>query len=342
MKSIATFGEIMLKLSAPGKERFFQSPGFQTTFGGAEANVAASLARYGHDVRYISVIPANPIGEACLAELKRHGVNTEYILRQGMRLGIYFAESGSNQRPSCIVYDRQHSALAEAKPGDINWEQILEGVDWFHTTGITPAISESAAELTYEAVKFAKTKGIIVSLDFNFRAKLWKWGKAAPEVMREIVKYADIGIANEEDCQKSLGVKADVDVRKGRLDLKVYEKLTEDVLTQFPNLTHIAITMRESYSADHNGWSAVLRNKNEFLSGPKYDIRDIVDRVGSGDAFAAALIHGLSVLSEEREALEFAVAASCLKHSIPGDFNLVTEKEVLDLMGGNVSGRVQR
>lgn len=342
MKSIAAFGEIMLKLSAPGKKRFFQSPAFQATFGGAEANVAVSLARYGHDVRYISVVPDNPIGEACVAELKRHGVKTEYILKQGMRLGIYFAESGSDQRPSRIVYDRQNSALSEAKPGHIDWEQILEGVDWFHSSGITPAISESAAELSYEAVKFARTKGIIVSLDLNFRAKLWKWGKAAPEVMREIIKYADIGIANEEDCQKSLGVKADVDVRKGRLDLKAYEKLTEDVLAQFPNLTHIAITMRESYSADHNGWSAVLRNKNEFLTGPKYDIRDIVDRVGSGDAFAAALIHGLSVLSEENEALEFAVAASCLKHSIPGDFNLVTEKEVLDLMRGNVSGRVQR
>lgn len=342
MKIMATFGEIMLRLSPPGRERLFQSPVLSATFGGGEANVAVSLACLGHPVRYISVIPENEIGDAAVSELRKRGVNTDFIVRKGKRLGIYFAEVGANQRPSKVIYDRENSAIAEAKKEDIDWDRTLKGVDWLHTTGITPALSQSAADLTLEALKVARSKGITVSLDFNYRGKLWKYGKSAPEVMREIVKYADIGMANEEDCQKSLGIKADVDVRKGKLDLKVYEKLTLNVLDEFPNLEKIAITMRESYSADHNGWSGVLRNNNEFIAGKEYDIKDIVDRIGGGDAFSSGLIHGFLVFNNDREALEFALAASSLKHSIPGDFNLALEKEVLNLMRGDISGRVQR
>lgn len=342
MKTIAAFGEILLKLSSPGKERLFQSPLLEASFRGGEANVAVSLASFGHEVRYISALPANAIGEAAVAELRRHGVNTDFILRQGKRLGIYFSETGANQRPSQVIYDRDHSAIAEARSGNIDWPSALEGVDWFHVTGITPALSQSAADLTLEAVRFSRSQGITVSLDLNYRAKLWKYGKSAPEVMQEIVKYANIAIANEEDCQKSLGIKAEVDVKSGKLDLKVYEKLSEEVLRSFPNLDRIAITIRESYGADHNGWSAVLRNRSEFLTGMRYDIRQIVDRVGSGDAFAAGLIHGLCTMGGDREALEFAAAASCLKHSIKGDFNLVSEKEVMSLLEGDVSGRIQR
>jgi 2-dehydro-3-deoxygluconokinase len=342
MNNIATFGEIMLRLSPPPYEKFFQSPRLQAIFGGGEANVAVSLSLFGHNVRYISVIPKNEIGEAAVAELRRWGVKTDFIVRQGKRLGIYFAETGANQRASKVLYDRDHSAIADAKRGDIDWNQAFAGVDLFHTSGITPAISQSAADLTLEAVQVAQSKGIKVSIDLNYRGKLWKYGKSAPEVMREIVKYADLGIANEEDCQKSLGIEAGADVKSGKLELGTYERLTVAVMKEFPNLSRIAITLRESISADHNGWTAVLRNRGKFLSGSKYDIKDIVDRIGGGDAFAAGLIHGLSVMSDDRDALEFAIAASCLKHSIPGDFNLVSENDVLTLMKGDQSGRVQR
>ncbi len=342
MKKIATFGEIMLRLSPLGSEKLFQSPLLSARFGGGEANVAVSLAVFGHSVRYISVIPANDIGDAAVRELKKYGVETGFICRQGGRLGLYFAETGANQRPSKVIYDREHSAIAEARPGDIDWAKALDGVDWFHTTGITPAISASAAELTLQAVKVAKDKGIAVSIDFNYRGKLWKYGKTAPEVMREIVRFADVGIGNEEDCQKSLGIKAAVDVGSGRLDRAVYERLTADVLSEFPNLERVAITLRESHSADHNTWSAVLRDRKEFIAGSSYEITDIVDRIGGGDAFAAGLIHGFEIFETAAQALEFAIASSCLKHSIPGDFNLVSEKEALALMKGEKSGRVQR
>jgi 2-dehydro-3-deoxygluconokinase len=342
MKRIATFGEIMLRLSPPGQEKLFQSSSFVTRFGGAEANVAISLALFGHAVRYISVIPRNDIGDAAVAELRRRGVETDFILRQGNRLGIYFAETGANQRPSKVVYDREHSAMAEARTGDIDWDKALNGVDWLHATGITPAVSQSAADLTLEAMKKAKGKGLVVSLDFNYRGKLWKYGKPAPEVVREIVKFADVGIGNEEDCQKSLGFKAEADIEGGRIDVRAYEKLTAKVLEQFPNLSKVAITLRESHSADHNSWSAVLRTPEKFMAGTTYEITDIVDRIGSGDAFAAGLIHGFDLFPDDEQALEFAIASSCLKHSIPGDFNLVTEKEVLGLRQGGKSGRVQR
>lgn len=342
MKRIATFGEIMLRLSPPGNEKLFQSSSFAARFGGGEANVAVSLALFGHQVRYISFIPRNDIGDAAVAELRKRGVEIGYIIRQGKRLGIYFAETGADQRPSKVTYDRDHSAIAEAQKGDIDWDMALSGVEWFHITGITPAISASAADLTIEAVKKAKEKEVVVSIDFNYRGKLWKYGKSAPEVMREIVKFADVGIGNEEDCQRSLGFQAAADIETGKLELSVYEKLTADVLNEFPNLSKVAVTLRESHSADHNSWSAVLRNKQKFIIGSKYEISDIVDRIGSGDAFAAGLIHGFDLFASDEQALEFAIASSCLKHSIPGDFNLVSEKEVLALMHGEKSGRVQR
>ena len=342
MKTIATFGEIMLRLSPPGSEKLFQSPVLSARFGGGEANVAVSLAQFGHPARFISALPANEVGEAAVMELRKFGVDTGSIIRQGQRLGIYFADGGANQRPSKVTYDRGHSSIAEAKPGDIDWDKALDGVSWFHTTGITPAISAPAADLTLEALRKARKKGITVSIDFNYRGKLWKYGKTAPEVMRQLVLLADVGIGNEEDCQKSLGIKSEADVQSGQLSVSVYEKLTADVRSEFPNLKKVAITLRESHSADHNSWSAVLRTETAFLIGPRYEITDIVDRIGGGDSFAAGLIHGLDAFGDDEKALAFAVAASCLKHSYPGDFNLVTEKDVLALVKGEKSGRVER
>ncbi len=337
-----TFGEIMLRLKPPGTERFFQSPLLEATFGGGEANVAVGMARLGLDVSYVTAIPANPVGDACISELKKHGVDTSSIIRQGVRLGVYFMEPGANQRPSVVVYDRSHSSISEARVGDFDWDAIFADAGWLHISGITPAISSSAAELSLEAVKKAKEHGVTVSCDLNFRSKLWKYGKSAPEVMGEMVKNVDIAVGNEEDCQKSLGIKADVDVTSGKLDAEKYRSLTEKVLSEYTNLKKIGITMRESFSADHNGWSAVLHNGKEFLTSRRYDITDIVDRVGGGDAFAAGIIYGLNTYSEDRQALEFAVAASCLAHSIPGDLPLIARGEVEKLAGGDVSGRVQR
>jgi len=342
MKKYITFGEIMLRLKPLNRERFFQSPLLEATFGGGEANVAVGLARFGLNVAYVSVIPNNPIGDACLGELRRQGVDTSFIIRKGDRLGIYFLEAGANQRPSKVIYDRSHSAIAESKPGDINWERVFDGANWFHITGITPAISLSASELSIEAVKKAREKGITISCDLNFRKNLWKYGKSAPEEMEELVKYADIVIGNEEDCQKSLGVKVDVDIESGKLKIEKYRELTDKVLNLFPNIKKIAITLRESYSANYNGWSAVLNNREEFLISKKYEIHNIVDRVGGGDTFAAGLIYGLNNLHNDKETLEFAVAASCLMHSIPGDLPLLSVEEVKSLAGGEGSGRVQR
>ncbi len=342
MKKYITFGEIMLRLKPPNWERFFQSPLLEATFGGGEANVAVGLVRFGLNVAYVSVIPNNSIGDACIRELRRHGVDTTLIVRKGNRLGIYFLEAGANQRPSKVIYDRSHSAIAEAKPGDINWDKVFDGVSWFHISGITPAISLSASELSLEAVKKAREKGITISCDLNFRKKLWKYGKPAPQVMGELVKYIDIAIGNEEDCQKSLGVKVDVDVESGRLQTEKYRKLTDRVLNLYPNIKKIAITLRESHSADHNGWSAVLNNREEFIISKKYEINNIIDRVGGGDTFASGLIYGINNLADDKESLEFAVAASCLMHSIPGDLPLLSVEEVKNLAGGATSGRVQR
>ena len=342
MAKVLTMGEIMLRLKTPGNERFFQSPEFEATFGGGEANVAVSLANFNIPAEFLSVLPENPIGDACIAELRSFGVSTEKILRAPGRMGIYYLETGANQRPSKVVYDRAGSTMAEAKPGAFDWESAFAGVDWFHISGITPAISKSAADLSLEAVKEAKKRGITVSLDLNFRKNLWKYGVDAKTVMAELTKFTDVVIGNEEDCQKSLGLELDVDVAGGSLDTEKYEKLTSLVLTEYPNVSKVAITLRESHSADHNGWAACINNGSIFYVSRKYEIRDIVDRVGGGDSFSAGLIYGLKSFDQDTEALEFAVAASCLKHSIPGDFNRVSVKEVETLMRGDGSGRVQR
>lgn len=341
-KTTVTFGEIMLRLAPPGFERFLQSPQFVATFGGGEANVAVALSVFGWPAAYVTVLPANPIGDAVVAELRRFGVDTSRIVRGKGRMGIYFVEAGANQRPSKVVYDRENAAIALAKPGDIDWDAAFDGAAWFHVTGITPAISATAAGLALESVRKAREKGVTVSCDLNYRKNLWKWGKPAPEVMRELVKSVDYAIANEEDCQKSLGIEAGVDVESGRLDRDKYCALTAKVLEAYPQLKAIAITLRESFSASHNGWSACLNNRKEFLASRRYDITHIVDRVGGGDSFAAGLIYGIQALGGDSEALEFAVAASCLKHSIPGDFNRFTVDEVKGLLKGGGSGRVQR
>ena len=342
VKKVVTFGEIMLRLKPLSFERFFQSPFFEAAFGGGEANVAVSLANFGVSVSYVTVLPKNDIGGACIAELRKFGVDTSMIKYAPGRMGIYFLEAGANQRPSKVIYDRENSAIALSKPGDINWSDVFKDASWFHITGITPAISASAADLSMEAVKMAKNMGLTVSCDFNYRKNLWKYGKSAVEVMSELVKHVDIGIANEEDCQKSLGITADVAVEKGHLDTGTYESLTRKVLERYPQMKLIAITLRESKSADHNGWSACACDRNQFYLSRKYEITDIVDRVGGGDAFAAGLIFGLEKYGNTQKALDFAVAAGCLKHSISGDFNRVSVSEVENLTGGDASGRVQR
>jgi len=342
MSKYVTFGEIMLRLKSPGKMRFMQVPEFEATFGGGEANVAVGLANLGMDTAYISVIPKNAIGDACVREVRKYGVNTDLIVRKGDRLGIYFLEGGSNQRPSVVIYDRARSAIAEAKPGDIDWDKAFNGASWFHISGITPAISASAAELSLEAVKKAKGKGLTVSLDLNYRSKLWKYGKATPEVMGELIKYTDIAIGNEEDYQKSLDIKVDVDVEKAEVDASAYEKITAAVLKTYPNVKKAAVTLRESFSADYNGWSAALNNGEKFIVSKRYEIHNIVDRVGGGDTFSAGLIYGLNNLDSDEAALEFAVAASCLMHTISGDLPLISKSEAEKLAAGQASGRVQR
>ncbi|MFA7406754.1 MAG: sugar kinase [Anaerolineaceae bacterium] len=337
-----TFGEIMLRLKPPYHERLFQGLMLEATFGGGEANVAVSLANYGMDVSYLTVLPKNAIGDACVQTVRKFGVDTSRIQRGAGRMGIYFLEPGANQLPSKVVYDREFSAISLAKPGDIDWDQAFSGINWFHITGITPAISESAMLLSLQSVKAAKEKGITVSCDLNFRKNLWKYGKNAPEVMSELVKYVDVAIANEEDCQKSLGIKVDADVESGKLDVSKYEALTNQVLAIYPDMKLIAITLRESQSADINGWAGCLNDREQFYLSTRYEIRDIIDRVGGGDAFCSGLIYGLNAFTDKQDALEFAAAASCLKHSIIGDFNLVSIADVLNLMGGDASGRVQR
>ena len=319
----------MLRLSPPGYERFLQSPQFVATFGGGEANVAVTVAGFGWPASYVTVLPpSNPIADAVIHQLRGFGVDTSHIVRAKGRMGVYFVEAGANQRPSKVVYDRDQSAIALAGPGSVDWTAAFEGAGWFHITGITPALSASAAALALESVQAAKAHGLTVSCDLNYRKNLWKYGKSAAEVMRALVPYTDVLIANEEDVQMALDIAADADVHSGHLDASVYQALAEKVLTAFPNLTQIAITLRESKSASHNGWSACLHDGEEFFQSRKYDITHIVDRVGGGDSFAGGLVYGLLALSSKRDALEFAVAASCLKHSIPGDFNRFTLEEV--------------
>jgi len=339
--NFAALGEIMLRLSPPGRERLFQTPQLLTCFGGAEANVLVSLAAFGHRTRFVSFVPDNALGSAALAELRRRGVGTDFVLIGGDRLGLYFSEPGSSQRPSRILYDRERSGLAEAGPGDVDWGRVLKDVDWFHVTGITPALSPSCAALTAEALRAARAAGIKVSLDLNHRARLWRYGKSAPEIMNELAAMADILMANEMDCRNALGVSLGTD-DADELDQASAEKATGRVMDRFPGLEAVTVTLRRSFSADHNAWSAVLRTRDGFRTGRSYDIFPVTDRIGSGDAFAAAFLHGWCKPFGPQKALDFAVAASCLKHTVPGDFNPVTEAEAMELLGGDAFGRIKR
>jgi len=342
MARIITFGEIMLRLKSPALERFFQSPSLEATFGGGEANVAVSLANYGMDAAFVTALPNNAIGEACRRDVRSFGVDVSNIKMTDGRMGIYFLETGSNQRPSKVVYDRAESAIAIAPVDLFDWEKIFEGADWFHISGIAPAISASAAELSLAACKAAQKCGVTVSCDLNYRKNLWKYGKEAKEVMSEIAKYIDVAIANEEDFQKSLGITASSDVESGSLDRNVYEGIAKKAMELYPNLKRVAITLRESKSADRNDWAACIYDGKEFYVSRKYEITDIVDRVGGGDSFSGGLIYGLLTYEKQSDALEYAVAASCLKHTISGDYNRVTVAEVTSLMKGSGSGRVER
>ncbi|MBQ4265590.1 MAG: sugar kinase [Clostridia bacterium] len=342
MARIITFGEIMLRLKSPALERFFQSPSLEATFGGGEANVAVSLANYGMDAAFVTALPNNAIGEACRRDVRSFGVDVSNIKMTDGRMGIYFLETGSNQRPSKVVYDRAESAIAIAPADLFDWEKIFEGANWFHISGIAPAISASAAELSLAACKAAQKCGVTVSCDLNYRKNLWKYGKEAKEVMSEIAKYIDVAIANEEDFQKSLGITASSDVESGSLDRNVYEGIAKKAMELYPNLKRVAITLRESKSADRNDWAACIYDGKEFYVSRKYEITDIVDRVGGGDSFSGGLIYGLLTYEKQSDALEFAVAASCLKHTISGDYNRVTVPEVTALMKGSGSGRVER
>jgi 2-dehydro-3-deoxygluconokinase len=341
-KTVVTFGEIMLRLAPPGFERLLMSPQLVATFGGGEANVAVSVANYGLPARYVTALPDNSITDAFVYQMRGFGIDTSCILKKPGRFGVYFVEPGANQRPSKVVYDRANSSIALAAPGDFDWTRVFDGAGWFHITGITPALSQSCADLSIESAQAARAAGVTVSCDLNFRKNLWKYGKKAPEVMTELVKHVDVAIANEEDCQKSLGIEAGVDVHSGELDRAKYQTLAEKVLATYPNLKIIAITLRESKSASHNGWSGCLHDGKEFLLSNHYDITHIVDRVGGGDSFAGGLIYGLQALPNHQAALEFAVAASCLKHSIPGDFNRFSVAEVNALIKEGGSGRVVR
>ena len=342
MARIITFGEIMLRLKSPALERFFQSPSLEATFGGGEANGAVSLANYGMDAAFVTALPNNAIGEACRRDVRSFGVDVSNIKMTDGRMGIYFLETGSNQRPSKVVYDRAESAIAIAPIDLFDWEKIFEGADWFHISGIAPAISASAAELSLAACKAAQKCGVTVSCDLNYRKNLWKYGKEAKEVMSEIAKYIDVAIANEEDFQKSLGITAASDVESGSLDRNVYEGIAKKAMELYPNLKRVAITLRESKSADRNDWAACIYDGKEFYVSRKYEITDIVDRVGGGDSFSGGLIYGLLTYEKQSDALEYAVAASCLKHTISGDYNRVTVSEVTALMKGSGSGRVER
>jgi 2-dehydro-3-deoxygluconokinase len=343
-KKVVTFGEIMMRLSPPGFLRFGQARSFDVIYGGGEANVAVSLANFGVSVDYVTRLPDNDLGDACIQFLRQYGVGVDKIVRGGDRLGIYFLEIGAVQRGSKVIYDRAGSAIATIERGLIDWERAFADADWFDWTGITPAISAGTADVCLEAVQVAKEMGLTVSCDLNYRKKLWKWGKTPGEVMPELVRYCDVAIGNEEDADKVFGIKApETDVIAGRVEADKYRHVCEELAKRFPNLKTIAITLRGSISASHNTWSGVLWDQGEFYVGPVYDITDIVDRVGGGDSFMGGLIYGLRTYGDAPQAaLDFAVAASCLKHSVVGDFNMVTVAEVEKLMGGDVSGRVSR
>ena len=328
MSKIVTLGEIMLRLSPKGIP------------GGGEANVAVSLANYGHASYFVSKLPAHEIGQIAVNGLRRYGVNTDYIVRGGDRVGLYYAETGASMRPSKVIYDRANSAIAEADPSDFNFDEIMEGADWFHWSGITPAISDKAAELTRLACEAAKRHHVTVSVDLNFRKKLWTSEKAIA-VMRPLMKYVDVCIGNEEDAQLCLGFKPDADVEGGKTDAEGYYGIFKGMMKEF-GFKYVVSTLRESFSATHNGWKALIYDGKEFYQSKHYDINPIIDRVGGGDSFSGGLIHGMLTYKDQAKALEFAVAASALKHTIPGDFNVVSTSEVESLAGGNANGRVQR
>ncbi|MCE8616837.1 sugar kinase [Bacteroides fragilis] len=339
-KKVVTLGEIMLRLSPPGNTRFVQSDSFDVVYGGGEANVAVSCANYGHDAYFVTKLPEHEIGQSAVNALRKYGVMTDYIARGGDRVGIYYLETGVAMRPSKVIYDRAHSAIAEADAADFDFDRIMEGADWFHWSGITPAISDKAAELTRLACEAAKRHGVTVSVDLNFRKKLWTKEKAQ-SVMKPLMKYVDVCIGNEEDAELCLGFKPDADVESGHTDAEGYKEIFRRMSEEF-EFSYVISTLRESFSASHNGWKAMIYNGKEFYVSKHYDIDPIVDRVGGGDSFSGGIIHGLLTKPTQGEALEFAVAASALKQTVSGDFNLVSVAEVEALAGGDASGRVQR
>lgn len=337
---VVTFGEVMLRLAPENYLRFVQSEKYEATFGGAEANVAVSLANYGVDAAFVTKLPAHEIGQAAVNSLRKFGVDTTKIVRGGDRVGIYYCEKGASQRPSKVIYDRAYSSIATARKEDFDWDKIFDGVEWFHFTGITPALSDETAEITLEACKKAKEKGITISCDLNFRKKLWSKEKAG-KVMGEVCEYVDYCIANEEDAKDVFGIEADnTDINTGKLDRNGYISVAKKLTERF-NFKGVAITLRESLSANDNNWSAMLYTNGEAVFSKKYAMH-IVDRVGGGDSFGGGLIYSLLSGYDAQKAIEFAVAASCLKHSIEGDYNMVSASEVEVLAKGNASGRVQR
>lgn len=344
MAKIVTFGEIMLRLATPGHLRFSQAHGYEATFGGGEANVAVSLANYGEDARFVTALPDNDIAKACLAELRGLGVDVDFCIGSGDRIGIYFIEKGAVSRPSKVIYDRAHSSLAEIRPGMIDWDRVFDGVDWFHWTGITPAVSQGAADVCLEAVRAASRLGVKVSCDLNYRKNLWKYGKTASEVMPELVAGCDVIVGNEEDAEKVFGIKPEgFSAEAGVIDSAKFEYVAKSLMDRFPKASKVAVTLRGSVNADHNTWGAVLYDGKELFASRRYDITDIVDRVGGGDSFCGGLIYGLlNYPQDDRRALDFAVAASCLKHTVEGDYNRVGVAEVEALVQGNGSGRVNR
>ncbi|MFQ5445311.1 MAG: PfkB family carbohydrate kinase [Saprospiraceae bacterium] len=344
MKKIITFGEIMLRLTPPGYRRFSQAGSFDVVYGGGESNVAVSLANFGLPVEFVSRIPANDIGECAIMEMRKRGVGIRHVLRGGERLGIYFLEMGAVARGSKVIYDRAHSGMASIRAGMVDWEKVFKDARWFHWTGITPAISQGAAEACREAIEAANSMGVTVSCDLNYRKKLWQYGKKSSEVMPEVVAGCDILLGNEEDAGKHFGILPEgVDVKKGdTMDARAYRSVCQQLMQQFPKVKKVIITLRGSISASHNSWSGVLYDGEKLFEAPVYQITHIVDRVGGGDSFMAGLIYGLIQYGDDQKALNFATAASCLKHTIYGDANLVTVEEVEKLMEGNTSGRVSR
>lgn len=336
---IVALGEIMMRLKPPGYERFLQSPQFEAAFGGGEANVAISLAQFGLDAAFVTALPDHAVADACVRFLRGYGVDTSLIVRQGERLGLYFFEAGANQRPSTVIYDRANSSMACARPDDFDWDRIFVGADWFHVTGITAALSQSGADVALRSVQEARKRGLMTCCDFSYRAKLWQYGVQPIDVMRNIITHVDVLIASEEDCRMSLGIGIDQDDLS---DAERAEALGAQVFAAYPHLRYQALTRRAGESASSNSWWAYLYDGKTVLASHRYEITQIIDRVGSGDAFAAGLIYGLATNMDRADALNFGAAACCLKHSIPGDVSLASAREVLHLMRGGAAGRVQR